>query len=147
MTTARVAHGFLVIFAAYWTFGDQFSAHANSDVVISGGTFGDYFTANPNSNVNFVGSEFFLDNSPIDLMLGESEKVEVRVGVLSGRFSDGTPFSFDLGGEKNLSDYFATDANLIVTLVPEPTAILTGMLSFCFLFLLIHARRVQRYCE
>ena len=104
-----------------------FQANSGSEVNIRGGAIGSSFRAFSGSEVNLVGHEIFLNDQPIDgLAVGVPfEIIDRGVGlVLSGTLADGSSFDFELIsiGPLRTQDFFATDAMLRVTLVPEPTA-------------------------
>ena len=102
----------------------DFDAFSGSETNISGGSFGGVFSAFSESDVNLFGTEFLVDGVLLDgLELGESFEVDVRDVTLSGLLSDGSSFEFELISVFNDDDFFASDANLTVTLtavVPEP---------------------------
>ena len=107
--------------------GDRFRARERSVVNISGGTFGNRFSAFSDSFVHLSVTELFLDNSFIDLALGETLTITQRGGaILTGTLADGSFFDFTLN-ETFLSgqDYFDTNAILTVTLVPAPGVAVT----------------------
>lgn len=106
----------------------RFVARADSVVNVTGGDVGP-IDALDESEINLFGTEFYLDGTLLDSLVPHQPfAVTDRKRVLSGLFTDGTPFSFDLnirnpGG----GTYFSLDSSLTVTLVPpvpEPNAIL-----------------------
>lgn len=108
------------------TISDILNAVADSTVNISGGTIGG-LTAQDTSTVNILGTEFFLNGTPIDsLLVGQTLIIDERGddSTLSGSLVDGSQFEFDLNptfGE--VDDSFSLDSNLTITLVaavPEP---------------------------
>ena len=78
------------------------------------------------SEINLFGSNFVLNNVPLDdsLVIGDPFTVFNRDVVLSGLLADGSRFSFDLNSVESFNvDFFDPDATLTVTLVsavPEP---------------------------
>lgn len=113
------------------TINNAFRADSGSVVNISGGIVGDNFDAVPGSEVNLLGVEFFLNDEPIDgLAAGVPFEIVDRdptssgLVVLSGTLADGSPFEFELNSDPPQFDlsFFASDATLTVTLVPEPAA-------------------------
>lgn len=105
-------------------FESEFSAQPLGSVTVGGGVFNDAFTASGDSNLEFLGTEFFLDDQLIALSLGESFALTARDATLSGTFADGSAFSFDLNStDVNGQDFFATNANVTLTVVPEPTTL------------------------
>ena len=108
------------------TFGDDFSAGIGSEVNISGGTFGDGFFGRIASDINLFGSNFVLNDMPIDdsLTIGNAFTIVDRgvSGTLEGQLADGSAFSFDLESNFDPPDFFG-NGTLTVTLVssvPEP---------------------------
>ena len=101
--------------------GDSFVASFRSVVNISGGSFGEGFTAQNGSSINLFGSEFFLDGVPMDsLAAGEAVTIVERDVTLSGVFTDGSPFSFDLDQDFIPRETeFLPSATLTVTLTSE----------------------------
>ena len=106
------------------TVGDAFDALSGSVVNISGGTVGDAFFAFSGSEVNLLGSEFFLDGELLDtLIFDEPFTISDRDVTLSGTLEDGSLFSFGLNSSfVGFEDFFAEDATLTVTAVPEPAS-------------------------
>lgn len=112
--------------------GDSFLARSGSKVNISGGIFGDDFLAQSGSEVNFLGTEFFLNDEPIDgLTVGVASEILDRdltnsgLLVLSGTLMDGSAFDFDLNigvSFPSVVEFFSPGATLTVTLIPEPAA-------------------------
>ncbi|MEO0587909.1 MAG: dockerin type I repeat-containing protein, partial [Planctomycetota bacterium] len=97
---------------------ERFDAFDGSIVEISGGTFGDDFDAFSGSNVNLFGSGFALDGVPIEgLIPGQAFTVDTREVRLTGLFSSGEAFDFDLGqfGSPGPA-FFSASALLTVTL-------------------------------
>ena len=82
--------------------------------------------------VNFFGTEFFLDNQPIDLTLNETFVITDRNVTLSGILQDGSSIETSLnttfGGFFSANpDGAATGARVTVTLVPDlPPLVVLG---------------------
>jgi len=82
--------------------------------------------------VNFFGSEFFLDNQPIDLTLNETLVITDRNVTLTGILQDGSPIETSLN--TSFGGFFSADpdgaaagATVTVTLVPElPPLVVLG---------------------
>ncbi|MEM1110103.1 MAG: hypothetical protein AAGH99_15565 [Planctomycetota bacterium] len=129
------------------SFGFRFFANAGSTVNISGGVFGPIFLADSGSEINLFGTDFLLTEvelttsgfviteTPITGVIGETITINTRsrVGIttsLSGTLADGKAFDFGLSPQisPNIADFFAEDALLTVTLVPEPGAMLTAVI-------------------
>ena len=76
------------------SFGNRFRAFDGSSIHISGGTFGREFsnisTRGSSNELTISGGEFQLSGVEIN-----SGTVDVRGGVLTGTFSDGSPFIFE----------------------------------------------------
>ena len=100
------------------TVGDEFLALSDSVVNISGGTVGTDFLAGGGSNINLFGSNFALNGVMLeDLVEGEAFTIADRDVTLTGLFTDGSAFSFDLNSTSVFAqDQFLPDANLTVTL-------------------------------
>ncbi len=117
--------------------GSGFQASTDSEINIAGGTLGEGFRALGGSEVNLFGTEFLLDDERLDaLILGDPLTISNRSGqTLSGTLADGSTFSFALNDSDNFSDdFFAVDALLTVTLVPEPNSALFLLLGCSGLF-------------
>ena len=119
------------------TISDFLNAVADSTVNISGGTISG-LSAQDTSTVNILGTEFFLNGTPIDsLLVGQTLIIDERGddSTLSGSLVDGSQFEFDLNptfGE--VDDSFSLDSNLTITLVaavPEPSC---GLALTCLLY-------------
>ena len=98
-----------------------FNANSGTVVNISGGTIGDSFHAFDNSEVNLIGSDFALDGAPLDDSLTTNDAFTIvdRDVTLTGIFTDGSPFSFDLNSaDTNGEEFFSPTATLTVTLFP-----------------------------
>lgn len=110
--------------------GNGFDAFSGSVVNISGGVLGDDFDAVSGSQINIFGSDFALDDVPLEEGTVTAEAaftIEDRDVVLSGLYADGTPFSFDLNSTFSAGqDFFSTSATLTVTLGPPPGLIILG---------------------
>jgi len=131
--------------------GDLFNVYGGSRAVLSGGTLGNGFHAHPNSYIELRGTNFSVDGELLaDLEVGQSVVVSARDVELTGQFADGSAFEFDLNSRDydvyfdsrdfdlfTYSDYFASDATLTLTLVPEPAAFSLGF----FALLLLATRR------
>lgn len=113
------------------TVDDFLIANAGSEVNISGGFFGDSFKALPGSVINIRGTYFELDGDPLFEILTTDEAFTItdRDVTLTGSFTDGSNFSFELNsnpgspnsaGTLPAGDFFSAGATLTVTLVPEP---------------------------
>ena len=82
--------------------------------------------------VNFFGTEFFLDNQPIDLTLNQPIVITDRNVTLSGTLQDGSPIETSLnttfGGFFSANpDGAAAGATVTVTLVPDlPPLVVLG---------------------
>jgi hypothetical protein len=88
---------------------------SGSTVNISGGRIDSPIIARDSSEVNLFGAEFFFNNRSLEKFLtpGEAFTISSRPGTLSGRWADGSAFSFDFT--------FLDEARFTVTLlVPEP---------------------------
>jgi len=101
------------------TVGLGFTAQAGSNVKIQGGTVGGGFTAAADSDVEIVGGEFELNGVAVAGPIAALTPTD----VLSGVFSDGTPFVFSefrnpVFGNV-LNDYIA---GVTLTAVELPTA-------------------------
>ncbi len=109
--------------------GTDFSLLPGSIANIRGGNIADGIEVFAGSMVNLFGTEFLLNDLPLDtLSLGETITIADRNVSLTGRLADGSPFSFDLNTNPAFRgpwspDYFDLDATLTVTLVPEPSAV------------------------
>jgi hypothetical protein len=134
-------------------FGERFYAFAGCDVTIAGGKFGDNFRAYDGSHINFRGTEFYLNGEPIlGLISGRPTLIADRDVMLSGVLADGSPFSFELGGtdwEQKWStsipyDFFAAGSTLTITLVPEPSDLITAVLCLSLYALDIRRRSVHK---
>ena len=100
------------------TVGDEFEAYSGSVVNLSGGTFSGVFDAHSGSTLNFFGFSLLLDGQPIDgLALDEALVIADRNRVLSGRWADGSEFSYYLGSSSFRDFYVDRNATLTVTLV------------------------------
>ena len=112
--------------------GMGFSAHNGSTVNLLGGTIGSSFRALAGSNIQVTGRELLLNGSPIaGLNANEPFLFTSRTGTLSGRFADGSAFSFPLGMVGREGPMFAAGAQVTLTLVPEPTGLwlLAGLVA------------------
>ncbi len=119
------------------TFGRGFSAKSNSTVNItggnfgsfgandatvniSGGTVGDSFNSQPSATVGFAGVDFAIDGVPLTGLdnVGDQLSLNLAQGhLLTGTFTDGTPFAFTSAE----SDYIANDSlTLIRSAEPAP---------------------------
>ena len=125
-------------------FSDDFDAQSGSTVKISGGNFAGKMDANPGSTINLVVSDLFLDGVPVNLIPQTPTEIATGTGqLLSGTFSDGSFFDFLLNANNfNGVDYFATDATLIVTLVPEPSALALMILTTVLFLSASHRRQL-----
>ena len=95
---------------------------------ISGGSIGTRINAGSDTEVNLFGSEFVLNGVLLDdsLTLGDAFTIVDRDVTLTGLFTDGTSFSFDLNSNDDGSflDSFDPSATLTVTLGSPVTTIL-----------------------
>ena len=99
--------------------GDSFRV-GNTFANISGGSIGNGFTVAFESEINFIGSDFFINDVPIDDMLTIDTFFEIpdRGITLSGLLADGTEFSFDLNSSNvDGEDFFDPRSTVGVTLV------------------------------
>lgn len=99
-------------------------------VNISGGTIDDSLLALAGSQVHLFGTEFYLDNVPIDLPNpGEPILIDERFVTLSGVLADGSQFSIELQNRVTTRLPFVSGlSQLTVTRVPEPgTLVLMGL--------------------
>ena len=99
--------------------GDSFRV-GNTFANISGGSIGNGFTVAFESEINFIGSDFFINDVPIDDMLTIDTFFEIpeRGITLSGLLADGTAFSFDLNSNNvDGEDFFDSRSLVGVTLV------------------------------
>lgn len=99
-------------------------------VNISGGTIDDSLLALAGSEVHLFGTEFYLDNVPIDLPNpGEPILIDERFVTLSGVLADGSHFSIELQNRVTTRLPFVSGlSQLTVTRVPEPgTLVLMGL--------------------
>jgi hypothetical protein len=94
------------------TLGDYISVNGDSVVNIFGGSFGGEFVAEWGSTINLFGTQFLVNNRDITNGLRSRGSVVFgfRNATLSGLFSDGSPFAFDLNS-------ISPDAILTMTLV------------------------------
>ena len=102
---------------------DGFEALEGSEVNISGGTIARNFAALDGSNVSLFGSNFILDGMPLELALDKTCTITERDVTLSGIFSDGSEFSFDLNSVSDPSrdqDMFEPGATLTLTSEAQP---------------------------
>jgi hypothetical protein len=123
--------------------GGSFSASDGSEVNVFGGSFGSGFTLLPGSTVNIHGGTFngilayggtlnlivksaTVNGVPLDLEFGVPAEVSERgfSSSLEAILADGSPISINLDPDqgKPPSPFVHPNANLIVTLVPEPQA-------------------------
>ncbi len=108
--------------------GSQFGgfvALEGSVVNVFGGVVKNGLRVNPGSEFNLYGTEFFLGDVAIEsLSPGEVFEITVRDVPLRGRLADGTLFTYDLNpNDSGLgTDFFSPEAQLTVTLIPEPHA-------------------------
>jgi len=114
------------------TFSEFFNANSDSVVNVSGGSLGDSIRVRGGSAVNLIGSDFVLDGGqPLDgdLTIDNAFVIPIRDVTLSGRFADGTAFSYDLntaiGNDINL-DFVSADSTLTVTLASAAPEFLLG---------------------
>ncbi len=131
-------------------FAERFYVHDGGQVTIAGGTIGDNFRAYDGSFIDIRGTEFFLNDAPIEgLAPGLPALISDRDMILSGLLADGSPFEFELSsidyertrwGAWLPYDFFSTDAVLSVTLVPEPMSIWLGTAGLGILL----SRRIRR---
>ena len=117
--------------------GSFFQAQPGSVINISGGVFDSRINVEGGSAVNLFGSDFALDGQPLNDSLSNdiAFTVVARDVTLSGRFEDGSAFSFDLNSaESFIEDFFSSNATLTVTLVPTTTLLgdcnLDGVVDF-----------------
>lgn len=98
----------------------EFDALVTSDVYIAGGSVG-RANAHPQSHVHLFGTEFLLGGTSVSFEnFGQAVTVDDRGVELSGTFSDGSSFGFDLSNVRGVGDdYFADDAELTATLVSQ----------------------------
>lgn len=99
--------------------GDSFRL-GNTFANISGGSIGSGFAVVDESEINFVGSDFFINDVPIDDMLtiGTFFEISNRGITLSGLLADGSEFSFDLNSSRvDGEDFFDPSSLVGVTLV------------------------------
>jgi hypothetical protein len=111
--------------------GRWFRAREDSHVTISGGLIGDEFGAWDGSQVNLVGTEFYVDGVVLtDLVVAQPRTITARGVQLTGLLADGSPFRFDLNPSvDDPGDFVSPDATLTVTLVPEPSSVLSSALA------------------
>ncbi|MFO0790115.1 MAG: hypothetical protein U0805_11725 [Pirellulales bacterium] len=122
--------------------GASFGAHNGSVVNIRGGIFGNLFEAFAGSTVNFFGRDFFINGTPISgLIAGQQFLFTTRTGTLSGRFADGTAFSFSLqtAAREGPRPLLSPNAQVTLTLVPEPSS---GLL--CALCIMLASGKMLR---
>lgn len=80
--------------------GEEISAYGNSRIEISGGQLGDGLYVSEGAQVLLRGSDVRIDGEPIDgdslsSLFGSTHEIDIPLrSVLSGVFSDGTPFAF-----------------------------------------------------
>jgi len=112
---------------------DDFLFGLDGSVInISGGSLGDFVAAFPDSEINLFGSDFLLNGVSLDetLSLGEAFTISERGEdlILTGRFADGTSFSFDLNSVSFFDDNFALiddsgrdyfDSSVTLTVLPH----------------------------
>lgn len=103
--------------------GKAFQISGYSTLTMSGGSFGKYRSFGSNSTINLIGTEFFLDGIAVDLVPGSRTQIDEREAILSGMLADGSPIELHLSTTGLEQDYFAADATLTLTLVPEPISI------------------------
>ena len=133
------------------TIDDFLLALDGSEFNISGGSIGDFFAGFADSAINLFGSDFSLNGVSLDetLSLGEAVTISDRGDdlILTGRFADGSTFSFDLNAasffddefaliDDSGRDYFDSSATLTLTLVsaiPEPSSVVLGLSSLVLL--------------
>jgi hypothetical protein len=112
---------------------------------ISGGSFVGGIQALTGSEVNIVGSGFALDGAPIEgLVPGMPFVVSNRNAKLSGIFSDGTSFQFQLGGSCSRGcPLGAVEPGAVLTItvsaVPEPSTLV--LVAFILALAILHRKR------
>jgi len=95
--------------------------NSNNQVNVSGGDVGGFFQL----EVNLFGTEFAIDGTPIDLVLGEEFVISDRNVTLTGTLSDGSFIENSLnttfgGFFSSEPDGVAAGARVTVTRVVEP---------------------------
>jgi len=114
------------------SFLDFFNANSGSEVNVSGGSLGISIRFRVGSTVNLIGSDFVLDGQPLDgdLTIDNAFTITDRDVTLSGRFADGSAFSYDLNttvDDDDLgADFVNADSTLTVTLVSAVTDFILG---------------------
>ena len=99
--------------------GDEFDANSRSTVNISGGDIGDRFEAFNGSVINLFGTEFLLDDVPVDGLSsqGDSVLVDEREGqTLTVTLRDRRVIDLSLNGTPGLGDFFANSAIVQLTM-------------------------------
>lgn len=131
------------------TVGAGFVVREGGVANVHGGSFGNNFGLNSSGELNLYGTEFSIDGVPLSgLIAGEPFEIVERNAILTGRFADGSLFSFDLNtrnGTRN-RDFFSPEALLTVTLsVPEPATELLAILCPLVVMTARCRRRGQRH--
>ena len=106
------------------TIGALFGVESSSVANISGGSF-TFIEAFPTSEINFLGSQFSINGTPLNLSNGQPFTITNRDVTLTGILDDGSPISFDLNSSNAFGpgDFFSPDATITVTVpVPEPSS-------------------------
>ena len=125
------------------------NAFFTGTTTISGGRFDEAFGVGHGASLNLIGSEFLLDGVPIAGLVvdGPAWQLDTRHATLSVTFLDGNRRDFDLDPDvlAQTTDYFATDANVTLTLVAIPEL---GGMGLCLLglWLLAVADRRRTSC-
>ena len=104
------------------TIGDY--SRISGEMNVSGGDAGEFLRVFSGAEFNLYGSEFYINGQMITgLTPGQKHTITLRDrnSTLSGVLTDGSTFSYGLDpGDGLITDHFASDATLTVTLVPIP---------------------------
>jgi len=120
-------------------FINSFELERGSTLNLRGGFLTDGVVIRDDAIVNIFGSEFFLDDDRLDLLLGERLILDLDLGgVLRSTLLDGTIYELDL------NDFsISRDTTVSLTLaVPEPSS--SALVLLTFVSLLVPRRRMER---
>lgn len=118
-------------------FGVDFDASSGSIVNIHGGSFKEDFDAFAGSEINLFGVSFTLGGVPLTgLPIGKAVVIEDRDVNLSGVLTNGDLVGFDLLSDRIAGEgFFARQAIVTVTIVPEPSASIVVLLASSVIFI------------
>ena len=123
---------------------DSLVGNLDSQINIFGGNFESELLANAGSAIDIFATEFFIDGFEVNFDdIDTPLLIQDRDVVLTGVFSDGSEFAYNVSSSSSANFFVSPDAtfqlNLVAVAVPEPSASL--LLAFSSMMLLGKRRR------